>query len=50
LVQPRNPQAIITGAEEALALGSVTKKERETAKNYFTLNASVNSLLQALHL
>jgi D-inositol-3-phosphate glycosyltransferase len=50
LVAPRNPDALVIGIKQALALGSATKKERETAKSYFTLKNSVDSLMQLLHL
>jgi len=49
LVEPRSPDALMLGIKQALALGPATRKERETAKSYFTLNDSVNSLLLALH-
>lgn len=48
LVEPRNPRALIKGIEQAVALGQATKKEREHAKDNFTLDASVDALLQAL--
>lgn len=48
LVEPRTPTALLTGIKQALALGPATKKERDTAKNHFTLNDSVNALLLAL--
>ena len=50
LVEPRNPKALITGIEQAVALGAATKKEREEAKDNFMLDESVDSLLEALHL
>ncbi|MGF7228543.1 MAG: glycosyltransferase family 4 protein, partial [Candidatus Saccharibacteria bacterium] len=50
LVEPRDPRALIRGIEQAVALGVATKKERTTAKDHFTLAASVDSLLSALHL
>ncbi len=48
LIEPRNPDALILGIKQALALGVATKKERDTAKGYFTLNSSVDSLMLAL--
>lgn len=50
LVEPRSPNALMKGIEQALALGPATKKERQTARGYFTLNSSVNSLLHALRI
>ena len=50
LVESRNPRALVTGIEQAVALGQATKKERTTAKNNFTLTKSVDALLTALHL
>lgn len=50
LVEARNPRAIITGIEQAVALGPATKKEREIAKVDFALGKSVDSLLSALKL
>jgi hypothetical protein len=50
LVEPRNPKALITGIEQAVALGAATKKEREEARDNFMLDESVDSLLVALHL
>jgi D-inositol-3-phosphate glycosyltransferase len=50
LVEPRDPEALLVGIEQAVALGMATKKEREIAKDYFTLGKSVDSLLSFLHL
>ena len=50
LVEPRNPHAIIEGIKQAVALGPVTKKEREAVKTTFALGKSVDSLLDALKL
>jgi D-inositol-3-phosphate glycosyltransferase len=50
LVEPRNPQALITGVKQAVALGQATKKERDIAKNDFTLNMSIDALVSALHI
>jgi len=50
LVEPRNPRALVIGVEQAVALGPATKKERDIAKDDFTLDASVDSLLRALHI
>lgn len=48
LVEPRNPRALITGIEQAVALGPATKEERDIATTEFTLDASVDALLRAL--
>ena len=48
LVEPRDPPALIIGIEEAVALGPATKKERDIARNNFTLTASVDALLRVL--
>jgi glycosyltransferase involved in cell wall biosynthesis len=50
LVEPRNPRALVTGIEQAVALGQATKKERERAKENFSLDTSVDALLDALRL
>ncbi len=50
LVEPRNPVALINGIEQAVALGQATKKERDHAKTDFTLDSSVDSLLEVLRL
>nr|AIA13716.1 Glycosyl transferases group 1 [uncultured bacterium] len=50
LVEPRNPRALLRGIEQAVALGPVTKRERDKAKVRFTLDESVDALLRALHL
>lgn len=50
LVEPRNPRALVVGIEQAVALGQATKKERDLAKDNFTLDSSVDDLLHALHL
>jgi len=49
LVEPRNPRALVMGIEQAVALGQATKKERDLAKGSFTLDASVDALLDTLH-
>jgi len=48
LVEPRSPRALVTGIEQAVALGPATKKERDLAKDSFTLVASVDMLLRTL--
>lgn len=48
LVEPRNPYALVEGIEQAVALGPATKKERDLAKNDFTLSSSVDDLLGVL--
>ncbi len=50
LVEPRSPRALVTGIKHAVALGQATKKERDIAKNDFTLDMSVDALLHTLHL
>lgn len=50
LVEPRNPRALIKGIQQAVALGPATKRERDKAKDSFTLGESVDALLDALHL
>ena len=50
LVEPRSPRALVTGIEQAVALGQATKHERTLAKDSFSLDSSVDNLLQALHL
>jgi D-inositol-3-phosphate glycosyltransferase len=50
LVEPRNPHALMTGIEQAVALGPATKKERDFAKDGFMLDTSVDHLLRALHI
>lgn len=50
LVEPRNPQAMIAGIAKAMALGLPTRKQRELARNEFTLAKSVDSLLEYLPL
>jgi D-inositol-3-phosphate glycosyltransferase len=50
LVESRNPQALIKGIEQAVALGPASKKEREEAKDNFMLDVSVDALLTALRL
>jgi D-inositol-3-phosphate glycosyltransferase len=50
LVEARNPQAIIAAIAKAIALGSPTRKQREHARNEFTLAKSVDSLLRYLPL
>lgn len=48
LVGARNPKAIITAIAKAIALGLPTGKERDDARNQFTLSKSVDSLLECL--
>lgn len=50
LVEPRNPRALITGIEQAVALGPVTKKQRDFAADQFSIVDSVDELLVALRL
>lgn len=50
LVEPRDPAALLRGIEQAVALGPVTKKQRETASDQFTLGESVDAMLKALSL
>lgn len=48
LVAPRSPVALLTGIKQGVALGSVTKNERDDATNKFSLAASVDELLSVL--
>ena len=48
IVKPRHPVALLNGIEEAVTLGAATEKERENAKKFFTLESSVDALLQVL--
>jgi len=50
LIEPRDPAALLHGIEQAVALGQVTKKEREHAADLFTLGTSVDGMLKALSL
>lgn len=50
LVEPRDPQALVTGIEQAVALGPATAKERAIARSNFTLSDSVDALLQTLRI
>ncbi len=49
LVEPRSPLALLTGIKQAVALGPITKKERDDAVDKFTLSESVDDLLEVLH-
>lgn len=48
LVEPRDPVALMTGINEAVALGQATKKERDFAVEEFNLDASVDAFLKVL--
>lgn len=48
LVEPRDPALLMIGIQQAVALGAVTKKERDEAKTNFTLSDSVDSFLEAI--
>ncbi len=48
LVKPRSPKALVKGIEEAIALGEVSRKEREVASRFFTLEDSIDTLLRVL--
>jgi len=50
LVEPRDPQALLTGIEQAVALGTATAKERKKASEMFTLNQSASELLSVLRI
>ncbi|MFZ1258401.1 MAG: glycosyltransferase family 4 protein [Candidatus Saccharimonas sp.] len=50
LVEPRDPLALLQGIEQAVALGPVTKKQRDTASERFSITDSVDELLKALAL
>ncbi len=49
LVDSRSPRALLTGIKQAVALGPVTKKERDDAVEKFTLSESVNDLMEVIH-
>lgn len=49
LVTPRSPLALLTGIKQAIALGAVTKKERDDAIDKFTLHESVDDLLKVIN-
>lgn len=49
LVDSRSPLALLTGIKQAVALGPVTKKERDDAIERFTLGKSVNDLMDVIH-
>lgn len=49
LVEPRSPLALLTGIKQAVALGPVTKKERDDAVEKFTLGESLNDLMEVVH-
>ena len=48
LVESRSPLALLTGIKQAVALGPVTKKERQDAIEKFTLGASLDDLLDVI--
>lgn len=48
LVDPRSPLALLTGIKEAVALGPITKRERDYAIGKFTLGESVDDLLEVI--
>ena len=48
LVPNRSPVGLLTGLKQVAALGSATKRERETAITRFTLSESVDDLLKVL--
>lgn len=49
LVTARSPLALLTGIKQAVALGSITKKERDDAIGKFTLGESIDDLLRVIH-
>lgn len=49
LVDSRSPLALLTGIKQAVALGPVTKKERDDAIEKFTLGESVDDLMNVIH-
>lgn len=49
LVDSRSPLALLTGIKQAVALGPVTKKERDDAIEKFTLGKSVDDLMDVIH-
>lgn len=48
LVDARSPLALHTGIKQAVALGPATKQQRDEATRRFTLDDSVDKLLQAI--
>jgi D-inositol-3-phosphate glycosyltransferase len=50
LVESRSPHALLTGIKQAVALGPVTKKERDDAAEKFTLTKSVDDLMEVIHI
>lgn len=48
LVESRSPLALLTGIKQAVALGPVTKKERQDAIEKFTLVESLDDLLDVI--
>ncbi|MDB5161582.1 MAG: uncharacterized protein JWM52_90 [Candidatus Saccharibacteria bacterium] len=48
LVTSRSPLALLTGIKEAVALGAITKRERDFAIGKFTLGESVDNLLEVI--
>lgn len=49
LVEPRSPLALLTGIKQAVALGPITKKERDDGIEKFTLGESVDALMKVIH-
>lgn len=49
LVESRSPLALLTGIKQAVALGPISRKEREYATAKFTLGESVDDLLKVIH-
>jgi D-inositol-3-phosphate glycosyltransferase len=49
LVEPRSPLALLTGIKQAVALGPVTKKERDDAAEKYTLSTSVDDLMEVIY-
>lgn len=49
LIQPDNPKALAGGMNRAIKLGPLTARERAKAARQFTLEASVDSLLEVIN-
>lgn len=48
LIEPHDPASLLNGINQAITLGPVTKKQRDTAISKFTLTTSVDDMCKAL--
>ena len=48
LIEPHEPTSLLAGIQKAINLGPVTKKQRDTAVNKFTLSQSVDDMCKVL--